>query len=207
LNLMAPILSPMQRAMLAASGARVGVGGGKSEGGGGKGEGVNVVPMIDVVLCLIVFFLLVGHLAAERRSPMNLPMAADASKLPIATGEAIVVNIEPGAIQQTLPLNAGSAGEVAGALWRITMGSRLFEDGATLAAAVLDEPLPASGSAQRVVEIRADRGLPFAAVSGVLAELERVGITRVRLSVRSGDGDAGTSTTATTPGAGRGGGR
>ena len=64
-------------------------------GGLGKGEGVNVVPMIDVVLCLIVFFLLVGHLAAERRVAMNLPMAEDASRLPIATGEAIVVNIEP----------------------------------------------------------------------------------------------------------------
>lgn len=183
---MSPILSPMQRAMLAASGSRGGGVGGNSAGGSGKGEGVNVVPMIDVVLCLIVFFLLVGHLAAERRIALNLPVAEDASLLSIATGDSIVVNIEPMAgVNQEGDADDRSDAIGRGGVWRMTMGGRLFDDAATLAAAVLDEPQPGSGSAHRVVEIRADRGLPFSAVGSVLAELERVGIAQVRLSVRT----------------------
>ena len=193
---MAMMQSPMQRAMAVAAGggggsvASSGFGGGGGGGGGGKGEGVNVVPMIDVVLCLIVFFLLVGHLAAERRVAMNLPMSEDASRLPIATGEAIVVNIEK--LDGTGGIDAVASGvvdraeaDVRSGAWRMTMGGRVFDDAATLAAAVLDEPQPGSGAQRRVVEIRADRGLPFAAVGGVLAELERVGVSQVRLSVRS----------------------
>ncbi|MFK7759727.1 MAG: ExbD/TolR family protein [Phycisphaerales bacterium] len=33
-----------------------------------NGPGVNVTPMIDVVMCLIVFYLMVGQLALDRRS-------------------------------------------------------------------------------------------------------------------------------------------
>ena len=34
---------------------------------------INVTPMIDVVMCLIVFYLIVGRLAADQRSGMRLP--------------------------------------------------------------------------------------------------------------------------------------
>lgn len=34
---------------------------------------VNVTPMIDVVMCLIVFYLIVGHLVMERQGLARLP--------------------------------------------------------------------------------------------------------------------------------------
>ncbi|MDF1869704.1 MAG: biopolymer transporter ExbD, partial [Phycisphaerales bacterium] len=38
------------------------------QGGNSGGGGVNVTPMIDVVMCLIVFYLMVGQLALDRKS-------------------------------------------------------------------------------------------------------------------------------------------
>ncbi len=38
------------------------------QGRGSAGGGVNVTPMIDVVMCLIVFYLMVGQLALDRKS-------------------------------------------------------------------------------------------------------------------------------------------
>lgn len=35
--------------------------------------GVNVTPMIDVVMCLIVFYLMVGQLATDRRAAVRVP--------------------------------------------------------------------------------------------------------------------------------------
>ena len=45
---------------------------GMSTGGGGSNlnNDMNVTPMIDVVMCLIIFYLMVGHLASGRR-PSN----------------------------------------------------------------------------------------------------------------------------------------
>lgn len=37
---------------------------------------VNVTPMIDVVMCLIVFYLIVGHLVMEREGLARLPESA-----------------------------------------------------------------------------------------------------------------------------------
>ncbi|GJM18553.1 MAG: biopolymer transporter ExbD [Phycisphaeraceae bacterium] len=37
---------------------------------------MNVTPMIDVVMCLIVFYLIVGHLVMEREGLARLPESA-----------------------------------------------------------------------------------------------------------------------------------
>jgi biopolymer transport protein ExbD len=42
----------------------------------GKSSRVNVTPMIDVVMVLIVFYLLVGQLATDRRARITLPSSA-----------------------------------------------------------------------------------------------------------------------------------
>lgn len=54
---------------------------------------VNATPLIDVVLCMIVFFLIVGKLAATRRTPMNLPDSA--SGAPEMPPDSFVINIVP----------------------------------------------------------------------------------------------------------------
>ncbi len=44
--------------------------------GEGTSSRVNVTPMIDVVMVLIVFYLLVGQLATDRRARISLPPSA-----------------------------------------------------------------------------------------------------------------------------------
>lgn len=41
--------------------------------GATRRSGVNVTPMIDVVMCLIVFYLMVGQLAIDRRAQITIP--------------------------------------------------------------------------------------------------------------------------------------
>lgn len=55
---------------------------------------VNATPLIDVVLCMIVFFLIVGRLAETQRTPMRLPVSAvGTAQMP---PDSFVVNIIPG---------------------------------------------------------------------------------------------------------------
>lgn len=42
----------------------------------GSGARINVTPMIDVVMVLIVFYLLVGQLAIDRKSEIDLPTSS-----------------------------------------------------------------------------------------------------------------------------------
>jgi biopolymer transport protein ExbD len=55
---------------------------------------INVTPMIDVVMCLIVFYLIVGKLAADQRSNIRLPE----SRTGIAekSADSVIINIVPG---------------------------------------------------------------------------------------------------------------
>ena len=46
------------------------------------GEVINLTPMIDVVMCLIIFYLMVGHLASGRSGHVNLPSAGVEYQLP-----------------------------------------------------------------------------------------------------------------------------
>ena len=58
---------------------------------------VNVTPLIDVVMCLIIFYLMVGKLATDRKTPVTLPESAVGTQ---AEPDVLVVNVAP----------AGSAG-------------------------------------------------------------------------------------------------
>lgn len=48
---------------------------------------INVTPLIDVVMCLIIFFLLVGRLVLDRRGEIDLPQTR--------TGETIHEHSDP----------------------------------------------------------------------------------------------------------------
>lgn len=125
--------------------------------GGGH---VNVTPLIDIVMVLIVFYLLVGHLAMDRRGELELPEssrgeAADAGEAPIA----IVVH-EDGSMSveavETPP-------EVI---------PRMLE--------VLIAQKPG-----RAVQIRADKGAPFSRVRAALDACRKAGVAQVQLAARA----------------------
>ncbi|MCC6285368.1 MAG: biopolymer transporter ExbD [Phycisphaerales bacterium] len=53
---------------------------------------INVTPMIDVVMCLIVFFLIVGQMAARRHLPVDLPDGPSGTP---PAGKELAINVVP----------------------------------------------------------------------------------------------------------------
>lgn len=121
---------------------------------------INVTPLIDVVMCLIVFYLMVGQLALDRRGEVRLPRA-EGDALRETADRAIIVSVLDGAVLvdgAERPAD-GVADAVAGRLAR-------------------EPELP--------VELRADREADFAAVRPVLDALREAGVTRLRLITQGG---------------------
>ena len=117
---------------------------------------VNVTPMIDVVMVLIVFYLLVGQLALDRRAAIVLPQTAtgiteSAQTDPIIIGisrdGACTLNAEPVPLERI-------ENQLAGMLSR--------------------------GPATPV-RLRADRDAPYSAVRPVLDRLRNLGVGKVEL--------------------------
>ena len=125
---------------------------------------VNVTPMIDVIMVLIVFYLIVGQMAAESRLNMPLPMA-EAGTRRIAP-EPLVINIIP-----------------EGDRVRIEVELRRIEAGA-LAALIRarTERRPDTS-----VQIRAHRSLSFGAVEPVVRACRAAGVGVVHIATEPGE--------------------
>jgi biopolymer transport protein TolR len=125
-------------------------------GGEGTSSRVNVTPMIDVVMVLIVFYLLVGQLATDRRARIALP--------PSITG------VEE--TQRTDPIIIG-----------VTMGGVRSLNGDEIELDRLEAQV--SGMLSRApgtpVRIRADRETPHRFVRPVLNVLREMGVGKVEL--------------------------
>ena len=120
---------------------------------------VNVTPMIDVVMCLIVFYLIVGKLAADQRAVVRLP--------PSATG------VEE-KVQDTLVLNIMPRGESA----RFVIDT-LEVSPENLEAAIRDRLVDKKDV---VVEIRGSRDLTFAPIALAMRACKSAGVESVRLA-------------------------
>lgn len=117
---------------------------------------VNVTPMIDVVMVLIIFYLLVGQLAMDRRASIVLPTSA--------TG-----------IEQTARVDPIVIG--------ITREGQRSINGMAIELERLEAQI--SGMLARApgtpVRVRADRDTPHRFVRPVLNILRRLGVGRVEL--------------------------
>lgn len=125
---------------------------------------VNITPMIDVLMCLIVFYLIVGKLASDRLPPMDLPLAVMRDER--APGEDFVISVRPA-------------------------GDGLVEilvDASPVTLGVLAEMVSARFAAEPhvTVLVRADRRLTYAHVSPVIAACRRAGAKSVDLAVERG---------------------
>lgn len=145
--------------------ARSASGSGIGPGQGGHSLGkVNVTPLIDVVMCLIIFFLIVGRLAAHK--PIQLP-ESDAGDDAKKNSPIVVEIIQPGNPESKEPL--------------VMLAGRAV-DLTALAAAVKDAvKTDGSEKSQRPVHLRAQRDLPYAMLSPVLKVCRGAGLTSVRL--------------------------
>lgn len=152
-------------------------------GGGGEFEPINVTPLIDVVMCLIVFFLIVGKLASDA-SAVRLPDSAVGRAS--SAGQAVVISIARGDLPGSAP--AQRWGEGPGVLARVFVDGQPVAGENELVAAIRERAalllgVPESGDLARApVHIRADRDLPYGAIEPALRAAGRAGIPGVRLA-------------------------
>ena len=125
---------------------------------------INMTPMVDVILCLLVFFMAATRLYDwdENEFAVNVPEVSDAAPLTAAPEDLVLTVSRPGAV---------AVGEKTYGL-----------DGLT---ALLRE---ARGRyANQGVLIRGDAALTYQALADVLSACDEAGIRNVRLPVRSRD--------------------
>lgn len=113
----------------------------------------NLTPMIDVVMCLIVFYLLVGQLASDQRSDLTLPRSGTGDEAQEAQAAFVNVRLD----DDRLALDV---------------------DGVPVPLAQLGRTVRAAPS----VHLRADAALPYERLSPVLGELRRAGVRSVRVA-------------------------
>ncbi|MBX3390832.1 MAG: biopolymer transporter ExbD [Phycisphaeraceae bacterium] len=133
----------------------------KSEGAGH----VNVTPLIDVVMCLIIFYLMVGHLAAGRSSSVNLPTSTTGRPPDKAT--PIVINVAVDEKTNETVLLIGT--------------ERVLESQLTKILKDMSEIAPESE-----VQIRADRSLNYGKVAPILTACRDAGLVSVKLVAAKG---------------------
>lgn len=116
---------------------------------------VNVTPMIDVVMVLIIFYLIVGRLVMERRGQVELPETR--------VGESIPEESDP----LIITVNADGSVVIAG------------ESAPTMR---LADAIALRASAGRRVRVRGDRNAPYSAVRPVIDACRRAGVTSIELA-------------------------
>lgn len=126
---------------------------------------MNVTPMIDVVMVLIVFYLIVGKLASDQRA--DLPLPPSASGLHESPKDALVIDVR-----------RASGSDAADGPARFSL------DGVEMSAAALDAALRVEIEARpdRVIRIRADRTLSYGAVEPAIEAARGAGASAVRLA-------------------------
>ena len=126
------------------------------------GARINVTPMIDVVMCLIVCYRRVGQLALNRAAGVRIPETADGGLATPTSGDPIVIAVLP--------------------------DGALMLDGEPIAADRLSGELTGR-TARRPdarIEIRADRDAPYGAVRPALDAARAAGIAELDLVTERG---------------------
>ncbi|HEX4793560.1 MAG TPA: biopolymer transporter ExbD [Humisphaera sp.] len=68
-----------------------------------KENGVNVTPLIDIVMCLIIFFMLVTKIGVSRGEDKEIELPATVMGKPIEDlGNTLTLNIHPTVVEQPL---------------------------------------------------------------------------------------------------------
>ena len=134
-----------------------------SNSGGGPMADINVTPLVDVMLVLLIIFMVTAPLLVAG-VPIDLP-------------ESRAGALEQQAEPVQVALDASGA---------ITIDDAPVAEAALPAklAAIAAQPAPAEG---RRIYLRADRTLDYGRVARVLGELNRAGLNRVALVSVGGD--------------------
>jgi biopolymer transport protein ExbD len=125
--------------------------GGFNQGNSGQPMAeINMVPLIDVMLVLLVIFIITAPLF-QQAVPIDLPQVAS-------------TQIEPPAQTIQLALDASGA---------------LFLDGAATSRAAVEAHFAALTARQPELHLRADRATRYEQVADILAAAQRAGINKI----------------------------
>ena len=125
---------------------------------------INMTPMVDVILCLLVFFMAATRLYDwdESEFAVKVPEVADAAPLTAAPDDIVVNVVGPGKVA------VGEASHDLDGLTALLRAAR-------------------SRYANQGVMIRGGATLPYQDLADVLSACDAAGIRNVRLPVRSRD--------------------
>lgn len=125
---------------------------------------INVTPLIDVVMVLIIFYLIVGKLASDNRAKVDLPPSRIGATDDSSQGLTITVQAAAG----------GS--------------TRILVEGDEVGVNALEGVLK-ERAAGKQVQLRADRGLEYGAISPIIEACRAAGLPSVKLVAdRTGEG-------------------
>lgn len=119
--------------------------------------GINITPLVDVVLVVLIIFMATAPMIARRAIKVEVPRVAKSDK---AASEALAITLD--------------------AERRLTIGGReveLPELKRLLSAAVASQP-------DQAVSLSADKTLPYGEVAGLLDAVRGAGVRKVGLEVR-----------------------
>lgn len=139
-------------------------------GSGDSGaESINVTPLIDIVMVLIIFYLMVGSFISSDYTDVPLPLAMHGE--PAAAAEVFTINVI-----SDEPLMPGGRSRTR----IVVQGVDTDEDGVSRALREVFKKHP-----DTVVQLRAARDLPYRAVEPVALAAARAGATSIRLVTES----------------------
>jgi biopolymer transport protein ExbD len=155
---------------------------------------LNLAPMVDVMMCLIIFFLLASRLVDESHRPVALPTAEAARETDAEqAGSRVVLNIRPASRE------AGTAGAAGGAGISTAEAEYVvadFDGSHIVERRLAVEELPtylqahAGRAADRAEElrcvIRADKAVTYASVEAALRAAGLAKISKVSFGAVAG---------------------
>lgn len=122
-----------------------------------------MVPLINIVFLLLIFFLTAGSLVPERALKTDLPSASAEAAEDYEEGPEISVDSEG----------------------RVAIGKDVYVDMRDVTAAMLKLAAKYDGAALPHINLRADADVPAALAAPVLEIAERIGFQGVRLAVKT----------------------
>lgn len=129
---------------------------GHAQSGGGIISGINVTPLVDIVLVLLIIFMATSHIIAQRGMKLNLPKAAHSAESPTP---AVSVTM---AADRSVALNGH-------AIARAELGPSLAQ------MVRLDPGLR--------VTLAADKTVDWDSVAGLMDDIRGAGVTRLSAQV------------------------
>lgn len=130
---------------------------------------VNVTPLIDIIMCLIIFFLLVGHIAkAASVKGIKIPAAKNGKDLRNKTDQ-LIINL--------VPADSGFSDRSAPRI--LIWSAEISQDqlAAYLRRQKRDNP-------QIKLILRADRSIPYRYIAPVLNSCAQAGIASIHFMTR-----------------------